>query len=532
MDAVLDALTRLWVGVAVHLWQTTLVLLPLFVLGWTIRRGSGRVQNALWWIGALKLLVPISLVRPAMVWSMNAVAQILPLPQANGLSFIPERATAVLDPVIVTTGSSTLNALLVPLSIVLTLFWAVGAFWLTRRWIREVRGCGTLLAQSDFADSQATTLAQALEGTSIQRRTVRIVDARIVPSVVGVFRPRIAVSAHTVRSLSPAELRCVLLHEDAHRRRRDPLRSAVIRTIAFFFFYYPLTPPLLRRIRESAEVSCDEMALLGGVTPGTYAGALAAMLHQAFCETPGAAALGGTPISSMNERLRRLAEPWRYRPMRSHRVVLTAAALLVAASFLLTGAAGEPARPDAPVPALPESLVHTVREGETLESIAETYGTTVEVILQANDTQIITIRVGDPIVVPLTPAAAGDTARWAPVPPPPPVKSPPEPGAPTEPDVPTIEGPVAVYPVPIDMVEPKYPEEAKKAGKDGTVILKVTVGVDGKVVVATVADDVADCPSLSASALQAIRQWTFEAATEDGEPVEMEVMIPVEFRLD
>ena len=531
MDAVFDALTRLWVGLAVHLWQTTLVLLPLFVLGWAIRRGSGRVRNTLWWIGALKLLVPIPLVRPAIAWSMSVVARVLSLPQGNGLSFIPERTMAVLDPVIVTSGGSTLNALLVPLSIVLTLFWAAGAFWLVRRWLREARQYGSLLAPLDLDASDVIRLDRALEGTAIPRETVRVVGASVVPSVAGVVRPRIAVSRETVRSLSPEKLRCIMLHEDAHRRRRDPLRDAALRTIALLFFYYPLTWPLLRSIRESTEVSCDELAVSRGVAPAAYAEALATMLHQGLRSTPAAAALGGAG-SSMNERLRRLTEPGRYRPMRSHRLALTAAALLVAASFLLTGAGGEPAPPDAPAPAVPESLVHIAREGETFESIAEAYGISVEVLLQANDTQIITIRVGDPIVVPLTPAAAGDTARWAPVPPPPPVKSPPEPGAPTEPDVPTIEGPVAVYPVPIDMVEPKYPEEAKKAGKDGTVILKVTVGVDGKVVVATVADDVADCPSLSASALQAIRQWTFEAATEDGEPVEMEVMIPVEFRLD
>jgi len=542
MGGAIDILTRFWGGVAVHLWQTTLVLLPLFALGWAIRRGSGRTQNALWWLGALKLLVPAALLRPAIEWSASAVARLLALPAPSAISFIPERTLAVLDPVIVASDGGDAGPLITSVAIALTIVWAAGTVWLTARWLRRTRGRASRLAAAELTRADRASLDAALAGSSVPGNCVRVVGNRIVPSVTGIVRPRIVLSIEAVRSLTMRELRCVLLHEDAHRRRRDPLRDVVLRAIALLFPYYPLTGPLLRRIRESTEVTCDEMAVSRGAAPRDYVAALATLLRRELSPAHTAAALGGTNRSFMNTRLRRLTEPGRYGPMRSQRFALVAAVVLVVAPFLLAGASEAPP-PKAPAEAAPESLVHMVQEGETLESIAEDYNTTVEVLLTANGTQIITIHVGDPVVVP----APGDTPPDDPVPPPPPKSAPgkpepatdapeptaeaPDPPEPTGAD-PAPEGPVTVFPVPIKMVDPTYPDEAKKAGTEGKVLVRVSVGPDGKVVVATIAEGDEDCPALGASAVEAIRQWIFEAGTEDGEPVEMEVMIPVEFKLD
>ena len=74
-----------------------------------------------------------------------------------------------------------------------------------------------------------------------------------------------------------------------------------------------------------------------------------------------------------------------------------------------------------------------------------------------------------------------------------------------------------------------YPEEAAKAGIQGTVFVKAYVGKTGMI------DDVAVEKSpndlLSQAALDAVRQVRFKPGTDNGEPVKVMVMIPVKFAL-
>ncbi len=102
----------------------------------------------------------------------------------------------------------------------------------------------------------------------------------------------------------------------------------------------------------------------------------------------------------------------------------------------------------------------------------------------------------------------------------------------------------------IKSVEPEYPKECLKAGYESKIILAVLIDKDGSVKKAKVVDpatfDTEDKKSeekakadnaelhkaLEKSALLAAYQWKFEPATKDGKPVEMEVKVPIEFKLD
>ena len=53
-----------WTGMLVHLWQTSLVLLVLFALSRALVNAPARLIAALWWIGVLKLFLPLSLFAP------------------------------------------------------------------------------------------------------------------------------------------------------------------------------------------------------------------------------------------------------------------------------------------------------------------------------------------------------------------------------------------------------------------------------------------------------------------------------------
>ncbi len=77
--------------------------------------------------------------------------------------------------------------------------------------------------------------------------------------------------------------------------------------------------------------------------------------------------------------------------------------------------------------------------------------------------------------------------------------------------------------------EPEYSEEARKAKYQGTVVLWVIVGADGRVREMRVARSLG--MGLDEKAMEAVRQWRFEPAKKDGQPVPVQVSIEVNFRL-
>ncbi len=75
----------------------------------------------------------------------------------------------------------------------------------------------------------------------------------------------------------------------------------------------------------------------------------------------------------------------------------------------------------------------------------------------------------------------------------------------------------------------KYPDAAKRAGKEGKVILKATINENG------IPRDIVALTSLGygleEAAIEMLKKSTFRPATKAGEPISLEVEIPVDFRL-
>jgi protein TonB len=87
----------------------------------------------------------------------------------------------------------------------------------------------------------------------------------------------------------------------------------------------------------------------------------------------------------------------------------------------------------------------------------------------------------------------------------------------------------AIAPMPDDRnVPPDYPQEARAAGKTGTVILKVVILADGSVADVTVMRG--DEPFASA-AVQAVRNWRYEPATYQGQAITVYRIIQIPFKL-
>jgi len=80
----------------------------------------------------------------------------------------------------------------------------------------------------------------------------------------------------------------------------------------------------------------------------------------------------------------------------------------------------------------------------------------------------------------------------------------------------------------IKKVDPHYPRAAKDSGIQGTVLLTGLIQHDGSLCIVEV---VSGPPELVASTLDAVRQWRYEPYRINGQPVEVETRISVNYRL-
>ncbi|OGF15258.1 MAG: hypothetical protein A2W00_06630 [Candidatus Eisenbacteria bacterium RBG_16_71_46] len=87
---------------------------------------------------------------------------------------------------------------------------------------------------------------------------------------------------------------------------------------------------------------------------------------------------------------------------------------------------------------------------------------------------------------------------------------------------------VEELPEAVTKVQPLYPDIAREANVDGTVMVQALVGKDGKVKDTRVVKSIA---MLDAAAVAAVKQWVFKPALSNNKPVAVWVAVPVRFSL-
>src|SRR5438445_715869 len=124
-----------------------------------------------------------------------------------------------------------------------------------------------------------------------------------------------------------------------------------------------------------------------------------------------------------------------------------------------------------------------------------------------------------------------EPAEIAPPPPAPVAASPRPRSAPRPPDA-SAGGPIvrAARPRGGYQVRPVYPESARRAGIQGTTLLRIYIERDGRVGDVSVQRS-AGHQALDEAAADAVRRWRFEPALNSAGPVSMWALVPVEFRI-
>jgi len=357
MTGIGQALAGVWVGVAVHLWQTSLVVVPLLVLGRVMRNAPHRLTSALAWLALAKLLIPVALVGPLINRALGPL-----LDQTGSIS----KASELLYPGVLVGSArapSTPEAMWVLVAI--TSVWAAGACWFgVRPWTRRPTDlvCASRPAES-LPDDARKRLEMALHTTEITLGDVRIAAGPVVPYVFGIRRRKIMLPLEALAGLPMDELRGILFHEQAHLHRRDPLMEVVLGLAMAAFYFYPPLWLISKWLRESAEYACDEAAVLAGIRPEVFGRAVARTLSLQVAAVPGLTVPGLRRSSSLRARFQRLDEPWRYATMTRHRIVLVIAVVstlllsVAVAIFAQNAPRGSEARPAPASEATPKPLI-------------------------------------------------------------------------------------------------------------------------------------------------------------------------------
>lgn len=188
-------------------------------------------------------------------------------------------------------------------------------------------------------------------------RGVRLVEMSEVtsPAITGIFRPTLLVPAGFSRSLGPAEMRYVFLHELGHLVRGDVRVNALLAVIQAAHWFNPLLWWAFRQMRADRELACDAWVLahVDGREGGGYGETLLKLMDRF---PPGRQTAGLVGILENHRALKIRIERIAAFSAASRMWSFAGAAVVIGLSiFFLTGAkSSESATSDLEAPALPE----------------------------------------------------------------------------------------------------------------------------------------------------------------------------------
>jgi beta-lactamase regulating signal transducer with metallopeptidase domain len=163
-------------------------------------------------------------------------------------------------------GHQHLEAITGQIARVAVLIWLVGSAILAWRLLAACWALRRVRRESEVAKDPVTRGALDLLSEVWHRPlpNVRVSDRISVPVSAGVLRPMILLPQSVLGSLSPSQLRDVLLHEAAHIRRQDHLIVLFERLAAIAFWPNPFLHRLNFLMDEAREDICDNYVLSKG----------------------------------------------------------------------------------------------------------------------------------------------------------------------------------------------------------------------------------------------------------------------------
>jgi len=196
----------------------------------------------------------------------------------------------------------------------LALVWLLGASAMLGRASVKVAGAEQLRRSCRPLDDERITklVADARRAVKLTRQIrVAVTNQLTSPAVVGVLVPTLILPLSLITTLSPEQLRFILLHELAHIRRGDYLANLFQLFAEALLFFNPAVWWLSHQIRREREACCDALAIELSGAPTDYARTLVSVAETMLRPSPAAApAFGGErEPSSLTDRVHRALVP-------------------------------------------------------------------------------------------------------------------------------------------------------------------------------------------------------------------------------
>ena len=227
----------------------------------------------------------------------------------------------------------------------LALAWMLGAALMLTRAGIQVAGAERLRRSCKPLDDSHITqlLAEAQRALNLTRRIrVAVTDKLTSPAVVGVIVPTLILPLTLLTTLTPEQIRFILLHELAHIRRGDYFANLFQLFIEALLFFNPAVWWISHQVRREREACCDALAIKLSGAPVDYARTLLHVAETVLNPPPDAAPAfseNQSEPSSLTDRVQRLLVPG-YRPALRLTWRAMLAAIVVGGTLLFLSAVG------------------------------------------------------------------------------------------------------------------------------------------------------------------------------------------------
>lgn len=406
-------------------------------------------------------------------------------------------------------------------------------------------------------------------GIARRVQLLQCADTWSMPLTWGVVRPRIVLPAGA-KEWSPDRRRVVLSHELAHIARHDWLVQICAELARSLYWFHPLVWHATASLRNESERACDDAVLNVGINASDYANQLldlARTLRNAH--RGGSAALAIARPSNLERRFIAMLNPTlnRRRLYPGTRLLVRIAALCLLlplaalrlpgqnlsgkftgtildpsggaipnATIIMTNHKGNACAPSQALPPCTVDMTTSDADGgfvfkalpageyevKVLKQGFATY-LAPQVVLEPGRDLALTAKLnigGINETVDVQAEGSGNATEAAQAA---------EAEAKSKAKRIRIGGNVQAAKI-ITKVQPIYPESAKAAGAQGTVLLHAVVGMDGRPLQLQVLNSQVN-PDLARAAVEAVSQWRYQPTLLNGEPVEIDTTITVNFKL-
>jgi len=389
-------------------------------------------------------------------------------------------------------------------------------------------------------------------------RSIRLLQCRsplAMPLTWGIVRPAIVLPSGAADWLEERR-RIVLSHELAHIARHDWLLQICAELARAIYWFHPLVWLAAARLRQESERASDDAVLLSGIAPSHYASQLLDLART--LENSGRAwstALAIARPTNLERRFAAMLNPSTNRSCLSLRAkllipflalcfLLPLSALRLTAQNISGKVAGSVLDPSG-TGVSNATIIMTNHAADTMDRITMTTsdrdGNFSFKTLPAGEYELKVMKRGfEPFHMPQVTLESGrdfspsitlqigaimeeievvpnGTTKLLPS------------GATGKPSRIRVGGDIEA-PHLIAKVQPVYPESAKSAGISGTVILHAIIGKDGKPLSLRVMSSQIN-PDLARSAVEAVSQWRYTPTLLNGEPIEVDTTVMVNFTL-